>query len=574
MTVRTTSEPAIRVQGLEKSYKKLEALRGVDFDVARGSIFALLGPNGAGKTTVVKILSTLLKADTGTASVNGFDVATQPANVRESISLTGQFAAVDEILSGRENLVLVARLRHLKDPGTIADGLLERFALTDAAARKVSTYSGGIRRRLDIAMSLIGNPQVVFLDEPTTGLDPQGRIEVWQAVKELAGHGTTVLLTTQYLDEAEQLADRIAILHEGRIIVNGTLSELKQLLPPAKVEYVEKQPTLEDVFFAIVGDDGKDGEALAMTAASARPSRNNDDEPLLRRHRRPAGTIPAPHHAQPGHHHHDHDHADRIHAAVRLRVRRRDQLRVGFVCELPTAGHSAHHDRFWSLLHRIPAVQRHAERHRRALPVDADRTVGRAVGARGDLAGRQSDLARGRRARRPPDGLPFGGRSAGVARGRRHFDPVHPGVDLDRGDPRSLREVRGRRSRVLLPAHLPTVHQLGIRAHRHHARSGARLRRVSAGDVHRQRDPRPVHTAAGRHGHLDGPCLVCRHPYRRVHLRRGHLPPPALLVDRRARGCWRWACAAGLLSTSFTDRGISPPVPICRLGQVPPLAPP
>ena len=260
-TMTTQVQAAIHVQGLEKSYKKLEVLRGVDFDVERGSIFALLGSNGAGKTTVVKILSTLLKADAGTASVNGFDVATQAADVRESISLTGQFAAVDEILSGRENLVLVAQLRHLKDPGTIADDLLERFALTDAAARKVSTYSGGMRRRLDIAMSLIGNPQVIFLDEPTTGLDPEARIEVWQAVKELAEHGTTVLLTTQYLDEAEQLADRIAILHEGRIIVNGTLTELKQLLPPAKVEYVEKQPTLEDVFFAIVGDDGKDGDA-------------------------------------------------------------------------------------------------------------------------------------------------------------------------------------------------------------------------------------------------------------------------------------------------------------------------
>jgi ABC-2 type transport system ATP-binding protein len=252
-----TTDAAIRVRGLEKSYKELHVLRGVDLDVARGSIFALLGSNGAGKTTVVKILSTLLKADAGTASVGGFDVATQAAHVRESFSLTGQFAAVDEILSGRENLVLVARLRHLKDPGAIADDLLDRFSLTDAAKRKVSTYSGGMRRRLDIAMSLIGDPPVIFLDEPTTGLDPQGRIEVWQAVKELAEHGTTVLLTTQYLDEAEQLADRIAILHQGRIIVNGTLAELKQLLPPAKVEYVEKQPTLEDVFFALVGD-GKD----------------------------------------------------------------------------------------------------------------------------------------------------------------------------------------------------------------------------------------------------------------------------------------------------------------------------
>ena len=202
----------------------------------------------------MKILSTLVKADAGTASVHGFDVAKQPANVRESISLTGQFAAVDEILTGRETLVLVAQLRHLKNSDKIADDLLDRFSLADAAARKVSTYSGGMRRRLDIAMSLIGNPPVIFLDEPTTGLDPEGRIEVWQSVKDLAGQGTTVLLTTQYLDEAEQLADRIAILHEGRIIVNGTLAELKQLLPPAKVEYVEKQPTLEDVYLAIVGD--------------------------------------------------------------------------------------------------------------------------------------------------------------------------------------------------------------------------------------------------------------------------------------------------------------------------------
>ncbi|MGP3920519.1 ABC transporter ATP-binding protein [Nonomuraea sp. 10N515B] len=257
----TQQAQAIQVQGLEKSYKELRVLRGVDFTVARGSIFALLGSNGAGKTTAVKILSTLLKADAGTASVNGFDVATQAADVRESISLTGQFAAVDEILSGRENLVLVARLRHLKNPGKIADDLLQRFSLTDAGTRKVSTYSGGMRRRLDIAMSLIGSPPVIFLDEPTTGLDPQARIEVWQAIKELAAQGTTVLLTTQYLDEAEQLADRIGILHQGRIIVNGTLDELKQLLPPAKVEYVEKQPTLEDVFLTLVGTDGKDGDA-------------------------------------------------------------------------------------------------------------------------------------------------------------------------------------------------------------------------------------------------------------------------------------------------------------------------
>jgi ABC-2 type transport system ATP-binding protein len=251
-----TTKPAIEIAGLTKSYGDHRVLRGVNLSVPPGTIFALLGSNGAGKTTAVRILSTLLKADGGTAAISGYDVATQPANVRESISLTGQFAAVDEILTGRENLVLVAQLRRLKDPGGIADGLLARFALTDAAGRKVAAYSGGMRRRLDIAMSLIGNPPVLFLDEPTTGLDPQSRIEVWKSVQELAGQGTTVLLTTQYLDEAEQLADRIAILHEGRIIADGTLAELKQLLPPTKVEYVEKQPTLEDVFLAIVGHDG------------------------------------------------------------------------------------------------------------------------------------------------------------------------------------------------------------------------------------------------------------------------------------------------------------------------------
>ena len=265
-----TADTAIHMQGLEKSYEELSVLRGVDFDVARGSIFALLGSNGAGKTTVVKILSTLLKPDAGTATVDGYDITTQPADVRRSISLTGQFAAVDETLTGRENLVLIARLRRLKDARRIADDLLARFELVDAAERRVSTYSGGMRRRLDIAMSLIGDPPVIFLDEPTTGLDPRSRIEVWNGIKELAGQGTTVMLTTQDLDEAEQLADRIAILHEGRIIANGTLADLKRLLPPAKVEYVEKQPSLEDVFLAVVGADGEDAKSAAPTTEEER----------------------------------------------------------------------------------------------------------------------------------------------------------------------------------------------------------------------------------------------------------------------------------------------------------------
>ena len=259
MTLAPTATAAISTCGLRKSFGGLTVLDGVDFSVDPGTVFALLGSNGAGKTTVVRILSTLLKADSGAATVVGFDVTAQPERVRESISLTGQFAAVDEILTGRENLILMARLWHLQDRARRAGDLLERFALTDAADRRVGTYSGGMRRRLDLAMSLIGDPPVLFLDEPTTGLDPEARLEVWASIRELAGRGTTVLLTTQYLDEAEQLADRIAILHEGRIIANGTLAELQALLPPAMVEYVKKEPTLEDVFLAIVGRGGAGG---------------------------------------------------------------------------------------------------------------------------------------------------------------------------------------------------------------------------------------------------------------------------------------------------------------------------
>ncbi|MCG9479095.1 MAG: ATP-binding cassette domain-containing protein [Actinomycetia bacterium] len=244
---------AIQVKGLQKSYKQLHVLRDVGFEVEKGSVFALLGSNGAGKTTIVKILTTLLKPDAGKAVVNGFDVITKAINVRKSISLTGQFTAVDEILTGRENLIMIAKLRHLRNPCLAADDLLKRFGLADAADRKVSTYSGGMGRKLDIAMSLIGKPQLIFLDEPTTGLDPEARIEVWKIVKELTDSGTTVFLTTQYLEEAEQLAERIAILHEGRIIANGTLAELKKMFPPAKLEYVEKQPNLEEIFLSIIG---------------------------------------------------------------------------------------------------------------------------------------------------------------------------------------------------------------------------------------------------------------------------------------------------------------------------------
>jgi ABC-2 type transport system ATP-binding protein len=249
-----TSDPAIRVRDVRKAYGDLQVLQGVDLEVARGSVLALLGSNGAGKTTLVRILATLLRADAGTATVDGVDVASDPGRVRERISLTGQFAAVDEKLSGRENLVLVARLRHQRAPKQVADELLARFSLTEAGGRKAATYSGGMRRRLDIAMSLVGDPSVLFLDEPTTGLDPQARLEVWEVVRELSRRGVTVLLTTQHLEEAEQLADHVAILHGGRVLVHGTVSELKRLLPAATVEYVEKQPTLEEVFLVLTGE--------------------------------------------------------------------------------------------------------------------------------------------------------------------------------------------------------------------------------------------------------------------------------------------------------------------------------
>ncbi|RAQ94169.1 ABC transporter ATP-binding protein [Thermogemmatispora tikiterensis] len=228
-------------------------MRGVESAVEPGRIFALLDSNGAGKTTLITILSTLLRPDRGTTIVCGFDVVSQPAQVRQSISLTGQFAAVDELLTGRENLIMIARLRHLQQPRQVADELLARFDLSEAANCQVATCAGGMRLRLDLAISLVGTPPIMFLDEPTTGLDPEGRLEVWKVVKELADGGRTIFLTTQYLDEAEQLADQIAILHQGKIIACGTLMELKQLFPPAKVEYVEKQPTLEEIFLTIIG---------------------------------------------------------------------------------------------------------------------------------------------------------------------------------------------------------------------------------------------------------------------------------------------------------------------------------
>jgi ABC-2 type transport system ATP-binding protein len=256
--VNTLRQPAVVATGVHKSFGETVVLDGVDLAVTEGTIFALLGPNGAGKTTMVRILSTLVAADAGTVRVAGHDVVGDPDGVRAAIGVTGQFSAVDDLLTGAETLQLMADLSHLgRRAGRqrVAE-LLERFGLADAGTRPVSTYSGGMWRRLDLAMTLVGAPRVIFLDEPTTGLDPRSRLDLWETIEDLVAEGTTVLLTTQYLDEAEHLADRIAVLHDGRIIADGTLAELKALLPPATVEYVEKQPSLEEIFLAIVGHGG------------------------------------------------------------------------------------------------------------------------------------------------------------------------------------------------------------------------------------------------------------------------------------------------------------------------------
>jgi ABC-2 type transport system ATP-binding protein len=227
---------AIEVRNLAKGYKGVPVLHDVSFTVRRGSVFALLGANGSGKTTTINILTTLIAADGGTARVAGFDVAERPGDAREQISLTGQFAAVDDLLTARENLVLIGQLRHVSDPRQTAADLLSAFDLDEAADRHALTYSGGMRRRLDIAMSLVGDAPIVFLDEPTTGLDPKGRTDMWGTIRQLVQHGTTVFLTTQYLDEADHLADQIAILDGGRIVASGTPDELKAMVPGGLVE--------------------------------------------------------------------------------------------------------------------------------------------------------------------------------------------------------------------------------------------------------------------------------------------------------------------------------------------------
>ena len=226
---------AIAVSGLRKSYGDKVVLDGIDFEVAAGSVFSMLGPNGAGKTTTVNILTTLMKADTGTVRVGGHDVASGTKQVRSVIGVTGQFAAVDELLTGRENLQLVADLKRVRPGEGLVDRLLERFDLVESARKMVATYSGGMRRKLDLAMTLVGSPQIIFLDEPTTGLDPRSRRTMWEIVRDLVAEGTTIFLTTQYLEEADQLADRIAVLDQGRIVAQGTAEELKRQVPGTHV---------------------------------------------------------------------------------------------------------------------------------------------------------------------------------------------------------------------------------------------------------------------------------------------------------------------------------------------------
>jgi len=234
----TADNRAISVKEIKKAFKDKQVLKGVNLEVEKGSIFALLGSNGAGKTTLIRILTTLLKPDDGEVLIGGYDVEKLPFKVRELFSLTGQFAATDEALTGRNNLQIIGELNHLKNVPQKSEELLERFRLRDAADLQVSSYSGGMRRRLDIAMSIMSEPEIIFLDEPTTGLDPQNRAAMWQLVKELSESGTTIFLTTQYLEEAEMLADRIAILNEGKIISEGTAQELKQVLPQGVIEFV------------------------------------------------------------------------------------------------------------------------------------------------------------------------------------------------------------------------------------------------------------------------------------------------------------------------------------------------
>jgi ABC-2 type transport system ATP-binding protein len=261
-----TTRPAISVTGLRKSFGDKVVLDGIDLTVAEGTIFSLLGPNGAGKTTIVHILSTLITANAGEIQVAGHDLAADPDGVRAAIGVTGQFSAVDNLLTGEENLLLMADLHHLGrvDRRRRTAALLDRFDLAEAARKPASTYSGGMRRRLDLAMTLVGDPRLIFLDEPTTGLDPRGRRTVWEIIRGLAADGVTIFLTTQYLDEADQLADRIAVLDHGRIVAEGTASELKRRIPGGHIRLQFAGPDELESAAHILGPVSRDDEALTL----------------------------------------------------------------------------------------------------------------------------------------------------------------------------------------------------------------------------------------------------------------------------------------------------------------------
>jgi ABC-2 type transport system ATP-binding protein len=261
-----SARAAVRVVGLRKAFGDKVVLDGIDLEIAEGSVFALLGPNGAGKTTTVQILSTLIRADAGAIHVAGFDVSREPQSVRDAIGVTGQFSSVDYLLTGRENLMLMADLHHLdRRTGRLrVDELLERFDLVDAAAQMVMKYSGGMRRRLDLAMTLLGKPRIIFLDEPTTGLDPRSRHTMWQITRELVAGGVTVLLTTQNLDEADQLADRIAVLDLGRLVAEGTPNQLKRRIPGGRVRLHFRDAAAVSAAARELGQESFDDDALVL----------------------------------------------------------------------------------------------------------------------------------------------------------------------------------------------------------------------------------------------------------------------------------------------------------------------
>ncbi|CAM5384587.1 ATP-binding cassette domain-containing protein [Streptomyces tanashiensis] len=262
--------PAIAANGLRKSYGDKTVLDGIDLTVPEGSVFALLGPNGAGKTTAVKILSTLITADAGELRVAGHDLAATPQAVRAAIGVTGQFSAVDGLITGEENMLLMADLNHLsKHEGRrVTAELLERFDLTEAAKKPASTYSGGMKRRLDLAMTLVGSPRIIFLDEPTTGLDPRSRHNMWHIIRGLVTDGVTVFLTTQYLEEADELADRIAVLNHGKIAAEGTAEQLKRLIPGGHIRLRFTDPHAYRNAAATLADAARDDEALALQLPS------------------------------------------------------------------------------------------------------------------------------------------------------------------------------------------------------------------------------------------------------------------------------------------------------------------